>query len=653
MIFLLLLLFGCRGDKDDGASQSATEKTSTESNRDSSAPPAIVEGADSDAPRADSADSEQASIASGPIQFEWMKDTGVDFLHVSGNSPRRPFPAANGSGVASFDFDLDGLPELYFANGGRLDFSDESVDASGQAGSSDATRGQATRGQATAGQVTDSSLGDGFYQNLSGWQFRDIAEVACLGHTGFTAGIAVSDWNNDGFADLFLNCYGANVLYENLGDGTFSPVELDDAYATDWGTSACFLDVNNDGLLDLYVANYGNWSMESNSYCGDRQRGIRIFCSPKSIEPQLDRLYQNKGDGTFVEIGEASGINQRSARAQGVLAADVDQDGDTDLYVANDLHANSLFLNRGNGQFDDQSELSGAAYDPGGRAQAGMGIAFGDADQNGAFDLVVTNYEGESNAYYRNLSGLFTDDSERQGLSITSTAWVGWGTSMTDFDGDGGLDVLVTNGHTDDNLHLMGKPSRHAQPPLLYHNENGRFQLVSPAAGPYFQKAHVGRGLAISDLDADGVPDVVVGHQDGAPALLRNSSPRRRGKERSSTAEPARESENRANPRDERIGTNMIAIQLIGVESNRSAIGALVHVRYPTIEEKYLHSLNSGGSYLSASQPLLFVPRPAHGDPIKLAVTWPGGQQSAVAVEPKIGQAVIRVVEEPRAQPTR
>lgn len=508
-------------------------------------------------------------------------------MHVSGDSADKPFPAANGSGVAAFDFDLDGLADLYFLTGTTL--------------------------PPDHGRTASINR---CYRNRGDWKFADVTNQTGLGHDGFSAGVAVGDFDSDGFPDVYVNCFGPNRLYRNQGDGTF--VEISQAAGVDdpnWGTSAAFLDYDGDGLLDLYVCNYAVWSLESNKWCGDQARGVRIYCNPTTVEPARGVLYHNDGDGRFHDAIVEAGLDQRLGRGQGVVAADVNQDGRIDLYLTNDLHPNFLYLNAGGGRFDDATEHSGAAHDFQGRDQAGMGVDAADTDHNGRLNLFVTNYEGEHNAFYQNLGNtLFQDVGRSRGLAADSIPWVGWGTALVDFDGDGWADVIVTNGHTDENLHEMGRDSPYRQPPGLWRNDHGRFRFAGgAAAGPYFATMHVGRGLTVADFDNDGDLDAVITHQDAPPALLRN---------------------------DARPASAAVRLRLVGVTSNRDAVGAAIRVT--TGPESFVQQVKGGSSYLSAADLRQILFARFADDPVTLEISWPSGVKTAMELSAGEFEYVIR-----------
>jgi hypothetical protein len=515
-----------------------------------------------------------------PSAGDWFRDvtdeTGIRFRHVSGDSKEKPFPSANGSGLAAIDFDLDGYSDLYFATGTAIPIV-----------------------------VTDQSPSNRFYRNLGGWRFDDVTEKCGLGHRGFSAGLAVGDIDADGFPDVYVACYGPNRFYRNLGDGTFEEIGMSAQVADDrWATSAGFMDYDADSLLDLYVCNYGNWTPETNQFCGNHERGVRMFCSPTTIEPQPDVLYRNTGDGLFEDATDKSGVGVRRARAQGIVAADVTNDGLVDIYVGNDLHPNCLFINLGGGHFRDASEDSGTAYDAKGNSQAGMGVDIADANGDGQFDVFVTNFQNENNCLYENLGGeFFRETSFNCGLAADSIPWVGWGTVFADFDFDGWLDVVVTNGHVDDNRHLLGQDAPYYQPGLLWKNIRGQFKRIDSEAGDYFSVDHAGRGLILVDLDNDGDQDLGISHQDEKPALLINQV---------------------GNVNESRS----VVVRLVGTTSNRDAVGSLVTFRSGA--RTVVAQVKGGGSYLSASELRLFFAVLPEENEFTIEVRWPDGHTSVL-----------------------
>ena len=556
---------------------------------------------------------------------EQRDGSGIHFKHCSGTSETKPFPSANGSGIAALDYDADGLYDLYFATGTPFPID-----------------------------PAQNEHHNHIYRNMGDWKFEDVTELAGLGHNGFSAGLAAGDIDNDGFTDLYVTCFGKNYLFQNQGDGTFTRLPDSVGVGDDrWSASAAFFDYDDDGWLDLYVCNYAKWSLETQRWCGDRDLNVRTHCNPHSVEPEPDVLLRNQGDGTFVEVTEQAGVGGHVGRGQGIVAADMNEDGRIDLYVGNDLNRNALFLNRADGTFHDGSEMSGAGFDYTGFAQAGMGVDVGDVDGDGRCELFVTNFRAEHNTLYANLgvdldwqekpsagaenlatirTRLFEDVSKSRGVAGPSMPWVGWGTAFADLDLDGWLDLIVTNGHVDDNRELLGENTPYRQPALIWRNRRGsRFQSLGAQAGAYFSEYRVGRGLVLSDLDNDGDQDVVIGHQDAQPALLRNESVHGTPAEQWS-----------------------VVLSLVGLHSNRSAIGSTVTLR--TGDRRVVRQVKGGGSYLSANDSRLFLAISAGTETPLCEIRWPGGRQttlnglvsghSYIVVEPPLAVPQPRLIAE-------
>ncbi len=574
---------------------------------------------------ADAADGGDSASAAATLFEEVGLAAGIRFRHVSGNSPQKPFPAANGSGLATFDFDGDGLYDLFFCTGTAFPLAEPSRRARCHLyRNTDNTSGAGVTGHSGTGAHSSGEL--------AAWRFADVSLAAAADIEGFCAGVAAGDYDNDGFTDLFITRFGPNVLLRNQGDGTFQRVDVAAGVADPrWATSAAFFDADEDGLLDLYVCNYAQWTWESNPYCGDKTRGIRMHCGPNSIAGERDLFYRNVGDGTFQEQLDEAGMGGVAYRGQGVVAGDLDDDGHVDLYVGNDLHPNLVFMGDGRGRFRDATETSGAAYDANGAAQASMGVDMADITGDGLPELFTTNFQLEYNALYENLGrGLFLDASARFGLVADSLVHVGWGTQFADFDLDGRLDLIVVNGHVDDNRHEIGENSPYAQPVLLYRYDGRRFERVRPrVAGPFFQQPHCGRGLAVCDLDNDGDWDVVFQRQDERPAVLRNKTAERQwlNERAGSNAWPSSSSPPSVSSHSLPQATRdrrSLTIRLVGTSSNRDAIGARVTCRGPS--GTVVRQVLGGGSYLSAPDRRLVVATAYATESV--VVRWPSGRVS-------------------------
>jgi hypothetical protein len=542
-------------------------------------------------------------IAQEPAPFRFAdvtKQAGIDFIHVSGMTEEKHFPTANGSGLAVFDYDGDGRMDLYFATCTLLPLG--------------------------TGREAPNRL----YRNLGDGTFKDVTRESGLGFAGFCHGILCGDIDNDGDQDVLLCNYGPNVLYLNDGAGSFTDISR--AAGVDrpsWSSGGAFLDYDNDGDLDVYIANYGEWKYpEDDRFCTDEhflyapgEAKVRLYCGPRTIRKVKHILYRNNGDRTFTDVTDEAGVGRTDGHGFGVVTADLDGDGKVDIYVANDTDPNFLFLNNGDGTFRDVTEASGAAFDGHGHAQSGMGVDAEDVDGDGRPELFVTNFEDQYNSLYHNVGqGLFYDISPSCGMAADSLPWIGWGCVLGDFDNDGWPDCFVANGHVDDNRHLLGHADEYAQPPLLHKNIGGkRFRLSIRGAGPYFDTRHVGRGAAFGDLDDDGDLDIVVNHQDGAPAILRNDTP---------------------------SGNRSIRLRLVGTRSNRDAIGARVEVK---AGDRTLYRQRKGGTSLESSHdPRLLIGLGRAPEAVRVVVRWPSGAVSTL--EHVEAGRTLQVVE-PRVSP--
>jgi len=515
------------------------------------------------------------------IRFRDASDSsGITFTHCSGNSPEKHFPTANGSGVAMFDYDGDGKLDLYFATTRNLP-----LDAPNASGGNKLYRGR----------------GDG--------TFEDVTDRAGVGDRGWTHGVAVGDVDNNGHPDLYLAGLGGNRLYLNDGDGTFHRAGPEmGAECGTWSSGAAFFDYDGDGDLDLYVSCYGKWVYgDERQFCGDPEGKVRTYCSPQSITPERHFLFRNRGDGTFEDVTAAAGVLRTDGRGLGIVACDVNRDGRIDLYVANDLSPHFLFLNKGDGTFDDVTESSGASARESGRFQAGMGVDAEDVDGDGRPELFATHFREDYNTLYRNLDGRnFQDISAWAGIVKDCLPNVGWGCALADFDNDGWPDMMVANGHVDDNLPQMGRDIPHAEPSRIWRNRgDGRFKLVADP-GPFFAADHVARGAAFGDLDDDGDLDAVVSRMDGRPAILLNESA----------------------PRP------WVRLELLSGSSHRPATGAIVEVH---AGGRVIHrQVKGGGSYLSVNDSRLLVGLGSSERVDSIDVQWPNNGSRTTLESPEI-----------------
>jgi hypothetical protein len=513
-----------------------------------------------------------------PVRFtDVAREWGITFRHENGASAEKIMVETFGSGVAAFDYDNDGRVDLFFANGANL----------------------------VAGTP---SPGNALYRNAGRGRFADVtARANVRGNGRFATGIAVGDVDNDGWADLFVAGYGGNLLYRNNRDGTFADLTASAGVGGGgWSSSAGFLDFDRDGDLDLYVTRYLDYDARRDPHCGHRRPGYRMYCDPRNFDGVPDLLYRNDGTGTFTDVSEAAGIATRAGKGLGVAFGDVNGDGWPDVYVANDLVRNFLYLNNRNGTFTDMTYRAGVGYDENGKPQAGMGTEIVDYDDDGRFDIFVTNFSEELNELYRNAGDLaFEIVTRRAGLE---SAWLtlGFGTKLFDADNDGDLDIHVTNGHVIDNIELYNPQLAYKQADQLFLNSGkGTFADVSADAGPAFRAKHVGRGSTVADLDQDGDLDIIVTDSGGSPIVMRNDGGDRNG---------------------------WLALDLRGRESNRFGVGARVTIE--TRSRRQVREVGSAGSYLSASPLRLHVGLGGHALAERLTVQWPGGKRQVLEQVP-------------------
>ena len=512
--------------------------------------------------------------------------SGITFVHQSGASAEKRMVETFGSGVAWIDYDNDGFPDLYFVNGAP--------------------------GTAHA-----------LYRNNRDGTFTDVTRQAGVsgegaGANAYKTGVAVGDYDNNGYLDLYVTAFGPNVLYRNNGDGTFRDVTSAAGVAggpSEWSTSTGFLDFDRDGDLDLYVVNYLDYRLNDSPYCGLRKPGYRMYCLPTLFDGTPDRLFRNNGDGTFADVSRQSGIANPAGKGLGISICDFDQDGDPDIYIANDMVRNFLYRNNGNGTFEDVAYGAGVGFDLNGKPQAGMGTDCADYNGDGRPDIFVTNFSEELNTLYENQGGgIFEDVSTKAGLG-SGYVPLGFGTKLFDFDNDGDLDLHVTNGHVIDNIKLYQPTLTYAQKDLLYENVGGRFRDVSLQSGPALQRERIGRGLAVADFDNDGHLDVAITSVGQRPTLLRNQGVQ---------------------------GGNWIMIRARGRKSNAFGLGATVKVE--TSEGRQVQEVNNVASYLSSNDIRLHFGLGKAKIIGRIDVLWPSGVRQVLN-----GVAVnqILLIEEP------
>jgi hypothetical protein len=440
-----------------------------------------------------------ADPAAARIVFrDATESAGIRFRHVSGATEEKFMPETLGSGVCVFDFDSDGWQDIYVVQSGSV------IPARG------------------AGRPPSA-----LFRNRGDGRFEEVPGAAGATGKGYGMGCTVADIENDGDPDLYVTAFGSNVLYRN-DQGRFTDITEAAGVADErWSASAAFGDYDADGLPDLYVVNYVDFTPENHIYCGLPRPGYRQYCHPQNYHGVPDALFRNLGGGRFEDVSKRAGVADPSGKGLGMVWGDFDRDGRSDIYVANDSTPNFLYRNRGDGTFEEIGQRSGVALGEDGLPQAGMGVAIADCDANGWDDIFVTNLAEEPNALYRNEGALlFSDFSFASGLGSVSLLFLGFGASFLDADGDGDDDLFVANGHILDNVELYSDTITFRQSPLFFENLGGcRFRDVSRTSGGYFRSRDVGRGSAVADFDADGDPDLVVSSNDLPPHLLLNDTP--------------------------------------------------------------------------------------------------------------------------------
>jgi enediyne biosynthesis protein E4 len=516
-----------------------------------------------------------ATAPTGASLFESKLPRGIDFILQNSPTPQKHLIETMPGGVALLDYNNDGLLDIFFVNGGRLTSPLPAPDDFGR---------------------HDPRYWNRLYRQNKDGSFTDVTEQAGLANAGdgnYGMGVAVGDYDNDGYPDLYVTSYGKNILYHNNGDGTFADVTAKAGVAGGgWSVSAGFFDYDNDGKLDLFVTRYMDWDTKHSKDCGGN---YHTYCPPEAFPATTNILYHNNGDGTFTDVSQRSGIAAKKGRALGVAFADYDGDGFTDIFVANDGMQQYLFHNNGNGTFTELGLEAGAAFSEDGRRLSGMGVVFQDYDNDGRPDIIVTELPREIYGVYHNDGGgSFSYRSLEAGLGVLSSGSSGWGVGLEDFDNDGWKDLFVAQGHVLDNVEQIDPSLHYLELPLLAMNHNGRFERAdsgstNPAAG---------RGAAFGDLNNDGWEDVVMTSLGGHPQVLINNGGKAGGKAD--------------------VKAHWLVISLRGTRSNRDGFGARVQVNGQT------RFATSAGSYLSASDKRLHFGLGA-AEKAKVEVVWPSG----------------------------
>ena len=493
--------------------------------------------------------------AAAPDESPWFEEvpawaSGLTWVHENARSPQRFLPESLGPGCAFLDYDNDGWMDIYLVNSGPCDFY------------------QPAR-----------PLRNALYKNNRDGTFADVTDKAGVPGGTFGMGVAVGDYDNDGYPDIFMTSYGRCILYHNNGDGTFTDVTARAGVAAPgWTTGAVWFDYDNDGRLDLFVCGYVRYDLTQGLLCADKDKNGRLYyhyCIPHLFKPTGSHLFHNNGDGTFTPAGRGSDIGRLLGKSLGVVATDINNDGLLDLFVANDTAQNFLFVNRGRKGWQERGLSAGIAYGSTGEPRSGMGVDAADVDGDGWQDLLVANIDHEMFSLYKNTKGdFFTDVAREHGLADATRLLSGWGLKLFDFDNDGSVDLLLANGHPDDSIALRAPDVKYKEPLLLFRNDGRRLRNVSDQGGPVFSKTFSARGLAVGDFNNDGRVDVLIGCNGEAPLLLHNQAAR---------------------------DNHWVGLKLQGMTCNRDAVGA--RLTWSAGGRMRSRLKTGGGSYLSSHDP--------------------------------------------------
>ena len=517
-----------------------------------------------------------------PVCFTDIRQAaGITFKQDATATKEKYYLETMGTGVGWIDYDQDGLMDLYFVQSGATDIY-------------------------TPPQPLRSAL----YHNNGDGTFTDVTEKAGVGGSGhYGQGVTVGDYDNDGYPDLYVTGYGNAILYHNNGDGTFTDVTAKAGLADEgqWSTSAGWIDYDRDGWLDMVVCNYIKWSSKNNLWCGDHRPGYRAYCSPDNYRGQRIKLYHNNHDGTFTDVSEKSGIGIPEAKGMGVVTADFNNDGWTDIAIANDTWPNFLFLNQHDGTFKDVSFISGVAASAEGRYEAGMGIDAADVDGDGWMDIYITHLDLELNRlYHNNHDGTFNDVTYAAGIATNTNFLSGVSMKFVDYDNDGWTDILQANGAMLDNIHLYHSEERYPEPKLMFRNlGQGKFEPVSKYLGQDFMRPVVGRGLAAADFDNDGDIDFVMNNRGDYPELMRN---------------------------DGGNANHWLTVKLIGTKSNRDGLGSVLKLTSEGFTQ--VKQAKGGMGYMSASDSRIHFGLGQRKTVESLEITWLSGHVDTLSKVP-------------------
>ncbi|PYV96507.1 MAG: CRTAC1 family protein [Acidobacteria bacterium] len=538
----------------------------------------------------------QEAFAQEPLFAEVPPSaSGITWVHENAISPSHYLPEALGPGCAFLDFDNDGWMDIFLVNSGPSDF-----------------------------WKPTKPVRNALYKNNRDGTFTDVTEKAGVSGAYFGMGVAVGDYDNDGWPDLFVTAYGKCILYKNNHDGTFSDVTEKARLATPgWTTSAVWFDYDADGKLDLFVCSFVDYSGVKKLECGNNQLGKNYYCVPRVFKPTTSFLYHNNGDGTFTEVSKGTAIARAMGKGLGVVATDINNDGRTDFFVANDTVQNFLFVSRGPGangrwNWEEIALQAGVGFSESGRPRSGMGVDAADLNGNGWQDLFVANVDHEMfSVYENNKDETFRDVAHANGVARSTRLLSGWGLKYFDYDNDGAIDLFLANGHPDDMIDNYSMQVKYKEPLLLFHQgEDRKLHDVSDQGGPAFQKYFAARGLAVGDFDNDGALDVLIGNNGAAPLLLKNNAAK---------------------------GNNWLGLKLEGAQCNRDAIGAKIY--WTAGGKKRFRLKNNGGSYLSSHDPREVLGIGTASKIDELEIHWPAPSKQIDRLTNLPLNQYVRVVE--------
>ena len=511
-----------------------------------------------------------------PVFEDIITRAHVSFVNAASHTSRKYLPEAMGGGVAMFDYNGDGLLDLFFVNGAAL--------------SDPMPPGKSP-------DKSDPKYWNRLYRNNGDGTFTDVTVQSGLTGHGYGMGVAIGDYDNDGYEDVYVTNVGHNSLYHNNGNGTFSEVtEAAAVGGAGWSAAAMFIDYDRDGLLDLFVSRYLAWDFSKDVFCGLPQPGGRAYCHPDQFQPISHLLFHNNGNGRFRDVSYESGIARFPGKGLGVAMNDYDHDGWPDIVVANDSYPEQLFHNLRNGKFDEVAVQAGMGYDEDGNMFAGMGVDFADYDNDGWPDVFINALAKQKYALFHNVHGRFDYVSGALGVAGRSVNHSGWGAKFVDYDNDGLRDIFIGQGHVMDNIELTQPDVRYLEPPMLLRNEGDKFVDVSAQSGPPFRRPQAARGVAFGDFNNDGFEDIAINCNDQPAALLKNGGD----------------------------ANHWLIVNTFGVKSNRDGIGAQLHLVTGDGREQY-GEVTTASSYLSASDKRVYFGLGNSSEVKLLEIAWPSG----------------------------